>query len=273
MSIIKSTLLWFLAFGFTLASAVYQRSTGPTKSIKGEIFIEKVSYNYELIHSHGGVNDAPIIIEVPEFVTGKICYKRYKTDDKLTMITMRREGSKLLACLPHQPPAGKLEYTVFLNDGHQEYQLSESPVVIRFKGAVPAGVLIPHILFMFMAMLLSTRTGIEAIAKGKNTLKYATSTLISLFLGGLILGPIVQHYAFGEYWTGWPLGGDWTDNKTIIAFVFWGVACLFLLKKPKHRLWPIIATLVLWSVYMIPHSMGGSELDNATGKITTGLKD
>src|SRR5665811_2160622 len=29
----------------------------------------------------------------------------------------------------------------------------------------------------------------------------------------------------GDLWTGWPFGGDWTDNKTLFAFVFW--VCLF----------------------------------------------
>jgi len=38
------------------------------------------------------------------------------------------------------------------------------------------------------------------------------------------LGPLVQLNAFGDLWTGWPFGGDWTDNKTLFAFIFWVIA-------------------------------------------------
>ena len=65
----------------------------------------------------------------------------------------------------------------------------------------------------------------------------------------------------------------WTDNKTIFAWLFWLVAFFVLLKNPKNRLWTVIAMLVLFAMYMIPHSMGGSELDNETGKIETGIRE
>jgi len=94
-----------------------------------------------------------------------------------------------------------------------------------------------------------------------------------LGIGGMILGPIVQLYAFGDLWTGWPFGGDWTDNKTLFAFVFWVIAFFVLRKNRSNRLWPIIAFVALLAIYLIPHSMGGSELDYETGKVTTGLKE
>ena len=125
---------------------------------------------------------------------------------------------------------------------------------------------------MIISLFLSTRTGVEVIFKGKKAFNFSRLTLIALTIGGLILGPFVQEYAFGDYWTGWPFGGDWTDNKTIVAWIFWLIAFLVLRKKPENRLWPILAMLVLFSIYMIPHSMGGSELDNTTGKVETGLQ-
>jgi hypothetical protein len=40
----------------------------------------------------------------------------------------------------------------------------------------------------------------------------------------MILGPVVQYYAFGEFWTGVPFGWDLTDNKTLVAVIFWALA-------------------------------------------------
>ncbi len=269
----KSLLLWLLAFVITVAAAIYQRTTGPTYPVKGVVNISGQDYTFKLLRSHGGDGDAKLEFEFPSNVSGKILYRAYRSDDKFTEVDLQLADNKLYGMLPHQPPAGKLEYKVMINDGQHEFYLSEQPTVIRFKGGVPLGILIPHIFFMFTAMFVSTRAGIEAIARGPKVRKQTLITLVSLFIGGLILGPIVQKYAFGDFWTGWPFGGDWTDNKTIFAWSFWLIAFIVLKKKPHNRLWPIIAMLVLFGIYMIPHSMGGSELDTKTGKVTTGLKE
>ncbi len=61
---------------------------------------------------------------------------------------------------------GKLQYYFEITDskGTRTF-LKDTPVVIRFKGDVPASVLVPHILLMFIAMLFSTLAGLMAIAK------------------------------------------------------------------------------------------------------------
>ncbi len=272
MSKRKSRLLWVLALIITLAAAIYQRTTGPTYPVKGSVTIDGKEYSYKLIRSHGGKGDAAISIKVPKEISGIVKYRHFRSSEAFTSIKMQFEENKLVARLPHQPPAGKLEYYVMLKKGNNEYKLNQQAVVIRYKGGVPLGILIPHIIFMFTAMFVSTRAGIEAIAGGSKTKVLALVTLVSLFIGGLILGPFVQKYAFGEFWTGWPFGGDWTDNKTIFGLLFWLIAYLVLRKKPQNKLWPVIAMIVLFVVYMIPHSMGGSELNTKTGKISTGLK-
>ena len=77
---------------------------------------------------------------------------------------------------------------------------------------------------MFIAMLLSTAAGLEALSGGKYSYRLTLWTSGLLFIGGMILGPVVQKFAFGEFWTGIPWGFDLTDNKTLIAMVAWGVA-------------------------------------------------
>jgi hypothetical protein len=268
----KSALLWIFALIFTLIIVIYQRATGPTYPQKGKVELNGVEYKYKLLTSHGGDSNAEIEIEVPQNISGSIKFRKFPTNEEWQIVPMKYDKESLIGELPHQPPAGKLEYFVILHEASNNYQLNPAPVIIRFKGGVPLLVLIPHVILMFAAMLLSTRTGMEAIWKGKRTFSYALYTLISLLVGGLILGPIVQEYAFGDYWTGWPFGGDWTDNKTLIAFIFWLIAVLVLRKRKSNRLWPVIAMIALLAVYLIPHSMGGSELDPESGKVTTGMK-
>lgn len=268
---LRSILLWAAAIVFTLILVVYQRMTGPTYPVRGEVTIAGNEIGYRLARSNESDKDALVEIKTgdPE-ISGVVKYKRFKTPDDWTVLQMVNDREYLKAALPKQPPAGKLIYTVELFKGAEKIQLSEEPVVIRFKGSVPAFVLIPHILLMFTAMLFSTRTGLESLFSGRQTMIYTLTTLVTLLTGGLILGPIVQKFAFGDFWTGWPFGSDMTDNKTLVSFIFWAIAAFRLRKNPDNKVWVLTAAIVLIFVYLVPHSMFGSELDYSSGEIQTG---
>lgn len=260
---LKSILLWMLAFVITAASAVYQKKTGPTWPIEGEEAFGNTTIKYSLERAHGGDSDHNVKIEfLDQSLTGILYYKRFKTSDDWTKIDMVYEDNFLTGNLPHQPPAGKLQYYIELYKDNDKLTLPEKgPVIIRFRGDVPGAVLIPHIFFMFAAMLVSTRAGLQVLTKGKNIRKYAWWTIALMFVGGFILGPIMQKYAFGAFWTGFPFGYDLTDNKTLIAMIFWVLAVIFGKDEKKERAWVLAASIVTFIIFMIPHSLLGSELD------------
>ncbi len=259
---IRNGLLWVLAAVITIGLVIYQRSTGPTYPVRGEVVIGNETVSYRLIRSFSGTENAGIIIPVNDkSITGKITFKRYKSYDDWLTVDMARKRGELTALLPNQPPAGKVIYNVSLFKDGTEYRLTEESVIIRYTGEVPRPILIPHIFFMFFSILFGLRAGIEAVVKGKDLRYYSGVTLVFILIGGLILGPIVQKYAFDAYWTGWPLGHDLTDNKTIVMFIFWLIAWWRLKKKPDNRVWVYIAMVVMIAVYVIPHSAMGSEID------------
>ncbi len=270
----KSALLWTLAIVVTVTSAIYQRSTGPTKPVSFTVEVGNEPYRFSLKRSHVITRDFILRLEdAPSRLEGKVVYRRYPTNEKWTEKDFLRAGNDLTARLPIQPPAGKMEYYLVLTDGDQVLEpAANDPVIIRFRGDVPAIFMIPHILFMFAAMLFSNLTGIMVLFKYPAYRRYMKLTFWTLLVGGLILGPVIQNYAFGDLWTGWPLGRDLTDNKTLVAFLIWGLA-LFTNRNPdKPRPgFALLASFVLLLVYFIPHSMMGSELDYSTGEVVTGF--
>jgi len=279
----KNTLLlislWFLAIIITLAAATYQRKTGPTYPKKITTNVKGIEYESKLIRSHGGETDAPVTLSISdENITAKLKYKIFppKKDEEWIDVDFAREQNKkgesvLVAKLPYQPPAGKLMYYIEINNENKvEAIFKEEPIVIRFKGDVPAGVLIPHIFFMFFAMMFANVAGLFAIAKRSKTKLYTTITFFLMLVGGMILGPVVQKYAFLEYWAGVPFGWDLTDNKMLIAFVFWLIAFVGNFKADRKYL-TIIASIVTLIIFSIPHSMYGSELDRETGEVIQGF--
>ena len=220
----KSWMLWTLALVITLASAVYQRLTGPTHPARGQKEVAGETVKFRLVRSHGGAGGAEVVVPASPEVQGSLMWRRHKTRDAWTRAAMERRGGELVGRLPHQPPAGKLEYRVILEKGGERVWLTGEPVVIRFRGHVPAAVLIVHVILMFAAMLWSNRAGLELFAAKPDFARLALTALVLMTLGGMILGPIVQKYAFGAFWTGWPLGTDLTDNKTAAAWIAWILA-------------------------------------------------
>jgi hypothetical protein len=268
----KKFFIWFLSVLITVLAIIYQRSTGPTYEKKTSITIDGTKYSFKLTRSHGGEKDCKITIPVADQqIKATLEFKQFPSKDEWTKLTMYRENETLAAILPHQPPAGKLEYKITLEKNGQVYPVNEgNPVIIRFKGDVPAAILIPHILFMFFAMFLSNLAGIMALFNFKKFRLYGKFALTGLFIGGLILGPFVQWYAFGEFWAGIPFAWDLTDNKTLLALIFWVMAVLMNRKK-ERPVYTAIAALVMLVVYSIPHSLYGSELNPETGKVIQGM--
>jgi hypothetical protein len=258
--------LWTGALVVMVAAAAWQRLTGPTHPQRGHVEVAGEDVRFKLLRS--AVSGEPFMVSfpAPQAATGVVHYRRYPLDEPYRDVPMTREDQALVALLPTEPPAGKLEYFLTLSwPGAQARVPDGEPVVMRFKGDVPPSVLVPHVVVMFLAMLVGIRSALAALLGRPEAKRYAWVALVGITLGGLVLGPIVQKYAFGAFWTGWPFGGDLTDNKTAAMWLAWLVALFVLARRPDPRDRParvavVLAALVMIAVYVIPHSLRGSQL-------------
>jgi hypothetical protein len=268
---LKKVLFWVLAVALSLASMVYQKMTGPTYPKKYKISYQNEEFRFSLPRSNNGrPGDYPVEVKLPGSFSAQLIWRLFPTESPWDTLVMDRQGDLLSAKLPHQPPAGKIEYHLELMAGGKPIDLHDGEnVVIRFRGDVPAWVLIPHVLMMVLTVIWSMATIIFALANIPSYKRKMGYTIIFLLIGGFILGPLVQKFSFGQYWTGWPFGNDLTDNKTLFALAAF-LAAWFLRKKSYARWLAILAAIVMMVVYLIPHSMNGSELDIESGEVITG---
>lgn len=266
MSKKSSVSLWIIAFLFTIIIVFYQRITGPTYPVKGQDLFDGVKIEYKFLRSHTSFKELPVKIFAPsEKIEGYIKYRRYKSSDAWIEIKMDRTEDYLIANIPGLQSAGKIEYTARVISGEDSFVLNNGKTIVaRFKNHVPKGFLITHIILMIFSFFFAIRTGLEAMSKYGRYYRLVTITLFIVFIGGMIFGPIVQKFAFGDLWTGIPFGYDLTDNKTLFAFIFWIMA--YILKK-KSRWYVVGAAVLTIAVYLIPHSALGSEIDFNTGKM------
>ncbi len=274
----RGALLWVGAVLIMAGAAIYQRRTGPTYPLRGEVAVGADAYRYELVRSQETIERARVALPRPGAgASGTMTYRRYPTSDDFTTVEMAveegEEGPELAAYLPIQPAAGKMEYYLELETAGGGVRIpaeqgDDANIILRYKDPVPAPLLVSHVIAMFFTVLIGMRTGLGALFGPGNMRTLVWVTLIGMTVGGLVLGPFVQKYAFGEYWTGFPWGYDLTDNKLLIMWVVWVAAAFALGMKPKRKAGPGrmtvgVAALVMTVVYLIPHSMRGSELDFA----------
>jgi hypothetical protein len=266
----KSLWLWLLALLLTMVLAVYQRLSGPTYPVRGSENLADVKISYIFYRSWTSGQELPVRITMSgDNNSAQLYYRRYPliSGESWSVSSMVKNGHIYSAAIPTKPPAGKVVYKVQVLSGPRDLWLNHGqPAVARFKGEVPLALLIVHVIFMFTGLLLGIRTGLEAVNKNGKLENFVFLTLAVIFLGGLILGPLVQYYAFDALWTGFPMGGDLTDSKTLFAVLVW-VGAFFM--QNKNRGWVIAATLLMIAVYLIPHSVLGSELNYKTGKVET----
>jgi hypothetical protein len=285
----KKFFYWFLAFIITICVAYFQRKTGPTYPERIEVSVNGISYNLKLVRSLSLDQRPEVKLAITDTTfKAKLYYRRFPSNENyqatdfsyrvypvdsyiMNKVFRIYEERGFFAGVPKQPAAGKIQYYFEITDSKgTTIMLKDSPVVIRFKGSVSPFILLPHVLLMFFAMLFSTLAGLMSIRKYPLYKKYGVWTLILLIAGGIILGPIVQYYAFGEFWTGVPFGWDMTDNKTLIALILW-ILAVIMNRKKERPLYTLLAAIVLLLVYSIPHSMFGSEFNYASGEVNQGI--
>ena len=271
---------WILCGALAFAAFFFQNRTGPTYPLRGTVETGRGAVDFVFLRSEEIGTGLQIMLKdpVPAGLSGQVKWRRFKSADAWTLTPMaagsfrfHRRGDveevrgfgTILPSLPER--AGKYEYFVLLDDGSGARSVTgEKPVYARYKAPVPRMVLLPHILLIFLSMTLALRTGFQAL-RGGPLKGLLWSTIGSLLAGAFILGPIVQRYAFGVWWSGIPFGTDWTDNKVLVELAAWVAAAILLGHPRRARFAVLAATLVTLAIYLIPHSVFGSEFDYRKG--------
>jgi len=141
--------------------------TGPSYPMRGtEALPNGDSISYKLPRSDEGRGTLHIAIQAPEGATSAILeWRRYPTDEPYESQAMTANvDGQLETRIPPQPAAGKVEYRILLETAGGVISIpSTETVVARYRGDVPAPVLIPHILAMFLSMLVSSRALFEVL--------------------------------------------------------------------------------------------------------------
>jgi len=186
--------------------------------------------------------------------------------------------------IPNQGRGNEFEYYIQLEDASSLVLASlppnlpdqaADPLWFRFEGRRSVPLLVTHITGMFasfLLMLLAFMAAVERLRSDQSRIRLGRlvlSATLALFLGGFALGFWINHQVYGAMWTGFPLGRDITDTKTLVIFFYW-LFLLFLLRgsalyhNPRGdsvgagsaRWLTILGALLSIAAFLYPHSSG-----------------
>lgn len=266
----KKTISWFISIVVTLSVVLFQFAMGISDPMEVRVNTGRQHIQLNLIRTYIGRSDCPIILQIGDImVTGYMLYRTYPSNNEMTKIVFDRQGDRLIAKLPNQPPDGRLEYKVVLERENNTIYVNEGkPVIIRFLGKVPFSLVIVQSLLILCILILSTYSGILA-GLGIKTYRGMIYLIAFLLIGVVfVVQPIMHNYSLNKWWTCMPNSWELGDNKLFIAMVLWLITIFYNFKKSRPVL-VIISSIFTVLLFSIPHGFPGVPREAVTIEIFT----
>ncbi|MGD9402698.1 MAG: hypothetical protein PVF95_10570 [bacterium] len=236
--------------------------------------------------AHEPVEEADAGAEVTVEVTVKVSpdianpgiFLYYKSEQELFVVVpmQRFEEGRYFGKIPAHERGSLIKY--YLEGRAGEDLVVQVPAEGRprfefyFKGTPNRYLLIAHIVIISIALfffVLAGYFGYRGLSDRRANLHAPRLGLVGavlFFISGIAIGMIVSFQTYGRPWTGFPLGTDLTDTKSLAIVLYW-IAATFLYrgsalrKDPSTDMLPgrtipyvYIAGLVLTVVlFLLPH--------------------
>jgi hypothetical protein len=236
--------------------------------------------------AHSPVEEAEagteVTIEVQVEASGDIAepgvFLYYKSEQELFVVVpmQRFEEGQYFGNIPAHERGSLIKYYVEGRAGQD--LVVQVPAEGRprfefyFKGTPNRYVLIAHIAVIFAALFFFILAGYFAyrgLKERRASLHVPRLGLVGavlFFIASIPLGMIVAYHTYGKLWTGFPVGNDLTDNKSLVILLYWAAATFFyrgsaLRKDPGSDILPgraipyvyIVGFMITAVLFLIPH--------------------
>jgi hypothetical protein len=143
---------------------------------------------------------------------------------------------------------------------------------VTVKGRPNTYILVAHIVFVFAGLFFFIFSGYlsyRALQHRRSLLyipRIAFLGTAAFFMAAVPLGMLVAYQTYGKPWTGFPVGGDLTDNKSLAILIYWAICAVLYRgslwrKDPSQDLLPMITlpyvhlagAAVTVILFLLPH--------------------
>jgi len=202
----------------------------------------------------------------------------YKSEQELFVVVplQRFEEGRYFGKIPAHGRGSLIKYYVEGRAGDDlavQVPAEDTPrFEFYFKGTPNRYILISHVVIIFAALFFFILAGYfayRALRERRASLhvpRLGLTGTVLFFIASIPLGMIIGYQTYGKPWTGFPVGNDLTDNKSLVILLYWIAATFFyrgsaLRKDPSSDILPgralpyvYIAGLIITAVlFLIPH--------------------
>ncbi len=249
----RNALFWTLAVILTFVGSFVQRQYNRENPVKEVISINGTKINYFLPKIYTVDNPQPVLFFVKnKKISGFVKFSELYGGKSQHVIRLKRKGNFLYFRFKDIPVGKKIKYSVLFEMNGIKKVLSPGNMILTSVKSLPPGLNTARIFFLFLALLLGIRAGLESLNPVTDHLKYLISlTLLSFFIGGFILEGIRQYLWFHSL-PGLLDISIFVYIKVLIVILFWTVAWFKVNKKRSYGIWVSIATILMFLVYLTP---------------------
>lgn len=187
------------------------------------------------------------------------------------------EGGRYFGAIPPYSRGDKLEYYIEARTASDMVtrvpaKEKRESFVVTVKGKPNTYVLVAHIVFVFIALFFFIFSGYlsyRALQHRRSLLyipRIAFLGTAAFFVSSIPLGMLVAYQTFGKPWSGFPVGGDLTDNKSLAILIYWAVCAVLYRgslwrKDPSQDLLPMVTlpyvhlagAIITVVLFVLPH--------------------
>jgi hypothetical protein len=166
------------------------------------------------------------------------------------------EPGRYFGAIPPQVRGDKLEYYIEARTSSEivvrvpAKQKAEG-FVVSIEGKANRYLLGAHIAVIFVALFFYIFAGFlsyQALQHRRSLLyipRVAFLGTAAFFIASIPLGMAVAYQTYGKPWTGFPVGDDLTDNKSLAILIYWAVCAVLYRgslwrKDPSHDFLPMV---------------------------------
>jgi hypothetical protein len=226
-------------------------------------------------------NDAPVYVEVtasPD-VSDQEVFLYYGTEPaEYELVRMKPlEEGRYFGMIPALSRATLVHYYVEARAGTDlvarvPSDTDEEAFVFYFKGIPNRKILVAHVVLMFVSLFIFIFAGylaVKAIKDRRIVLHIPRLSFLGVvifFVSSFPLGMVVAYQTYGTPWSGFPIGTDITDNKSLGIVAYWAAATFFyrgsvFRKDPNGDLFSmttlpyvyLVGVIVTIALFLIPH--------------------
>lgn len=217
-------------------------------------------------------------VEASDDISEPGIFLYYKSEQELFVVVPMKpfEEGRYFGTIPAHGRGSLIKYYVEGRAGEDlvvQVPAEERPrFEFYFKGTPNRYVLIAHVVVIFAALFFFILAGYFAyrgLTERKALLHAPRLGLLGtafFFIASVPLGMVVAYQTYGKPWTGFPVGNDLTDNKSLVILLYWVAATFFyrgsaLRKDPSSDILPgraipyvyLAGVLITIALFLIPH--------------------